>query len=516
MAELDGEFVPRITRAITELSKGMKAVSFYPEGHPTLIQLVSRIISLFEEIPLPEMGLEIEVTKSALTFNENSLPVLNKSVVDMNRELYIRRASKVIFLPGLKPGEIVTFLKILCIDIREIQDKGGLERLLLHEKISRIWVNRVDYEGLTEMLKKEKEEIPPEGGNVQTADDESSLLQNVHPEELTIEDLLTLIEKENDPGEYRDYLIAVAKALYYERMDRKIEYASRALKIFARHIEFPPMQNEEIANLARLGIKEMAFDELVSHYIHLLRDRGGRGNKEVETILVAFGDRSVKPLLKGLGEEDDILVRKSIVDIITRIGRTAVPAIIENLSDSRWFVVRNMVKILGNMGFPDLAPHVATVLTHPDLRVKKEAIKALARLPHPSSIIALGDLCFFPEETIALTATGAMAAKKEPEAVLALYRRVVHRQFLFPHYRLAHEAIDSLRVIGTDEALSALEDILRTAAVWQTKNFRAMKKHALRSISKITGERAREALENVRQRGEVYLRTEAERLLGIK
>ena len=513
MPELDADFVPRITRAVTELSKGMKSVAFYPDGHPALIQAVSRIISLFEEIPLPEKGLEIDVTKNALLFNETPLPVLNKSVTDLNRELYFRRASKVIFLPDLKAGEIVAFLKILGRDIDRIQDEGGMERVLLREKISRIWVNRVDYQGLTEMLKKEKEETPPEGDAPLDSEETPSALQTVLPEELTLEDLLTLIEKETDPAEYRDFLIAITKALYYERMDRKIEYSTRALKIFASHTESPPMQNMEIAKLARLGIKEMASEDLISHYIYLLRDRGGRGNKEVETVLAAFEDRSVKPLLRALADEEDLLIRKSIVEIIAKIGRPAVPAILENLSDARWFMVRNMVTILGSLGLPDLAPHVSTVLTHPDLRVKKEAIKALSKLPHPSAVNSLGELCFFPEETVALTAIGAMGTKKEPEAVLALYRRVVHRRFLFPAYRLAHEAIDSLRSIGTDEAVTALEEILRTKAVWETQKFRIMKTHALRSISKISGTRANEALQNALRAPEAYLRMEAERFV---
>jgi hypothetical protein len=105
-----------------------------------------------------------------------------------------------------------------------------------------------------------------------------------------------------------------------------------------------------------------------------------------------------------------------------------------------------------------------------------------------------------------------MSAKKEPEAVLALYRRAVQRRVFFPHYRLAHEAIDSLRAIGTDEAITALEEILRTMALWQSKKFRAMKTHALRSISKIHREKAEEAMERVTRSPDRYLKTEAERL----
>ncbi|HZW36007.1 MAG: HEAT repeat domain-containing protein, partial [Deltaproteobacteria bacterium] len=358
------------------------------------------------------------------------------------------------------------------------------------------------------------EALPDEDAAAVRGDEEVPLgMENLAPEELTIEELLARIAKETDAASYRDHLIALSRALFNERMDRKIEYASRALMIFAEHIERPPRQNAEIANLARLGIKEMATDDLVAHYVHLLRDRSGRGRKEVETVLVAFEDRAVKPLLKTLAEEEDLLVRKSIVEIVVRIGRPAVPAILENLNDARWFMIRNLVTILGSLGLPDLAPHVATVLSHPDLRVKKEAIKALSKLSHPSATLALGELCFFPEETVALTATAAMSSKKEPEAVLTLHRRAVQKQFLFPNYRLAHEAIDSLRAIGTDEAVAALEEILRATTVFETKKFRAMKTHALRSISRMSGERVREAVERATRAPEKYLRAEADRLL---
>ncbi|MBE0569576.1 MAG: HEAT repeat domain-containing protein, partial [Deltaproteobacteria bacterium] len=180
---------------------------------------------------------------------------------------------------------------------------------------------------------------------------------------------------------------------------------------------------------------------------------------------------------------------------------------------SRWYMVRNMLNVLGGLGMPDLAPHVAAALSHPDLRVKKEAIKALSRIPHPSAVTSLCELCFFPEETVALAATAALASKKETEAVVSLFRRTAAKRLLYPNYRLAHEAIDSLRTIGTDEAVTALEEILALRAPWRTEKFRSMKSHALRSISRIRGERSREVLERARRSADRWLRVEAERIL---
>ncbi len=508
----------RVTQAVTEFAKGIKSASFYPADHPVLLQAVTKIIQLFEAVPLPEEGLSIDVTKSTLLYRDVPLPSGgNKAVIDLNRELYLRRVARIIFLPNLQPGEVVSCLKAITLDPEEIQDAGGLERILLRMKVTRIWANRVDYDRLTDLLKEEElEEIPSEDlHDDPQATSDYPLQVDVPPEEaVTIETLIARIAKETDPSAYRGHIVEFSRFLLAERAERKIEYATQAMTIFVRHIEAPPRGSEEIAGLARLAIKEVASEELVAHYIGLLKKRGVRGREEADAVLVALEERSVGPLLQALAEEEDLLVRKAIVEIVTRIGRVAVPTILENLTDSRWYMVRNMISVLGTLGMPDLAPHIVSTLSHPDLRVKKEAIKALSRIPHPSSVAALCDLCFFPEETVALAATAALSSKKETEAVVVLYRRAAAKLILYPNYRLAHEAIDSLRVIGTDESVTALEEILALRALWSTKKFLAMKFHALRSISKIKGERSEEVIERARRSADRSLRTEAERIIA--
>jgi len=513
----DDLHLQRLTQAVTDFAKGIKSASFYPAGHPVLLQAVTRIIQLFEAIPLPEEGLSIDVSKSALLYRDVPLPAGgNKALLDLNRELYLRRAARIIFLPNLHPDEVVSCLKTITLDPEEIQDAGGLERILLREKVTRIWVNRVDYDQLTQLLKEEElEEIQPdEFSDDPLAVPEDPLLDDLPPEVVTMETLIARIAKETDPSAYREHIVVFSRFLLAERSERKIEYSTQAMTIFVRHIAAPPGGSDEIAGLARLGIKEVASEELVAHYIGLLKKRGSRGRQETDAVLIALEERSVGPLLQALAEEEDLLVRKAIVEIVTRIGRIAVPTILENLTDSRWYMVRNMITVLGTLGMPDLAPHVAATLSHPDLRVKKEAIKALSRIPHPSAVTALCELCFFPEETVALAATAALSSKKETDAVVALYRRAAAKLILFPDYRLAHEAIDSLRVIGTEEAVTALEEILALRVLWSTKKFRAMKFHALRSISKIRGERSEGVLERARRSSDRSIRNEAERIFA--
>lgn len=518
----DELFLRRVSQAVAELAKGMKSVNFYPEDHPLLIQAITKIVLLFEEIPLPEEGLEIGVSKNSLSWKDIPLSGgAGKALADLNRELYLRRAARIIFLPNIRPDEIVSFLKVVARDAEKVLDAGGLEKALSQEKVTHIWANKVDYNKMTELLKAEDdlEEVEPEELADAPSEEPWGFVppgDTAAPEPLTIDSLLGRIEKETDPSAYRGHIADFFRLLHSEPPDRKLENVTRAVSLFVRHIETPPGGSREIADLAGLGIRELADDELVDHYIGQLRKGGMRGRAETEAVLAALGEKSVRPLLQALAEEKDLLVRKTIVSIIVRIGRIAVPTIVENLADSRWYMVRNMLTILGSLEMPDLAPNIIAALSHPDLRVKKEAIKALSKTAHPSAAASLCELCFHPEESVALAATAALSSKKEPEAVVALFRRVTARKYLYPNYRLAHEAIDSLRAIGTDDSVTALEEILALDVFWKTEKFREMKSHALRSISMIKTQRASDALQKMLRSPDPHVRREAERILKRK
>jgi HEAT repeat protein len=512
-AEPEDEHAFKVSAALSELAKGLKGVAFYPPGHPSLVQLLARIVSLFEAIPLPEGGIEVSVAKGGLSYRGVPVPSPNRSLIDFNRDLYLRRVSKLIFLPGLGPGELSSFLSVVGRDPQQILDDGGLEKVLPRENVAHVWINRVDYASMTELLKKEQGETEkPE--EVQA----KSLLDSVFAEpdkaeNPSIEALLDKLSRESSPSAYRNLVAALAKAFAEEKPGQRLEYLTRAFSIFLRHFEQPPGGSSEIGEVAERSIREMSSDEMVAHYIAALRSKGRGDRSEAEKILVLFRERSVRPLLDALGDETDLLVRKSFVEILTRIGRPAVPVILENLNDSQWFVVRNMLTILGSMGMPELAPQVAAALANPDVRVKREAIKALARLDHPTSVAVLGDLFFDADESVALAAVAAMASKRNPEAVLTLYRRAVKKELFYPNYRFAQEAIDALRTIGTDEAVAALGEIIRLGVIWQTRRFRETKLHALQAVGKVGTARAREKLREFLTDEDEALRAESKRLL---
>lgn len=523
-------FGRKVSTVLGELAKGMKTVRQYPAGHPSLLSTMDRVAVLLEALPLPQGGLELAVTRAALLLDGTPLPSPPKAVEDLHRELYLRRAGKLILQPGVSAAELSSFLAILSIEPREVQEKGGLERLLHSARCNHVWVNRVDYEALAEALKREEleeeeEEIELIEEEEEGAEEEDPALDESRP---AVERLLIRLSREVHPEAYASLADGFLTALSEEQEERRLHYSAEGCAVFLRHHGSPPDGSPVIAARAREGIRSLATIDVVEQLLRRVNDRGDESRVEVESILVLMGEKVAAFLLEKLGSEGDLTVRKSIVEVIARIGQPAAAAVRHHLhgllrKKGEWYSLRNVLTIMGRLAFPDFAHDITEAFLSEDERfrdprVRREAIRALGRIPDPDALDFLSALTFDSDEGTRLAATAALGMKREAEAVEALHRRATARSGLFSlDYRLAHEAIDALRTIGTAEALGKLEELLSFHPAffirWETKGTREMKLRVLHCISRMEGQDARDALRRVAGSGKGFLKAEAERLV---
>jgi len=97
----------------------------------------------------------------------------------------------------------------------------------------------------------------------------------------------------------------------------------------------------------------------------------------VPTLLERLGQTAVRHLLGALAETDNRRLRHLLLDLLAKLGPAVVRDATVLLSDSRWYVVRNMLLLLRQVGDPGSVPAVRKCADHPDLRVRLEAIRNL-------------------------------------------------------------------------------------------------------------------------------------------
>lgn len=221
-----------------------------------------------------------------------------------------------------------------------------------------------------------------------------------------------------------------------------------------------PWKAQATANLlARLGNPERM--EKVLSLLYLI-DRDSAA-KEIHPFLVMLGATSARYLAQSLAEEQDRSKRGRLLEALKAMGNAAVGPLQEALDSQEWFVVRNALNVLGEIGAPDMAPDLARVLKHPDLRVVKSAISALWKIGgrQAESLITAELRNPDPDTQMeALFCLGEMKAKNSALAIAELTKPAKLLQGNVSQ-KVRERAIEILGRLGTPFALDIFADLIK-------------------------------------------------------
>jgi hypothetical protein len=105
---------------------------------------------------------------------------------------------------------------------------------------------------------------------------------------------------------------------------------------------------------------------------------------ESRELLLALGPAAVGGVLSFLEDEPVRAIRRRMVDFMCDNAAALSPGLVPHLGDERWTVVRNVLRILGFAG-PGHEEEIAPLVGHPEERVVREALLALARIGSPKA-----------------------------------------------------------------------------------------------------------------------------------
>lgn len=95
-------------------------------------------------------------------------------------------------------------------------------------------------------------------------------------------------------------------------------------------------------------------------------------------LLDAMGSLAIEPLLEQLADEPDMTARKGLVDLLSKMAPRYIADLGGQITDPRWYVVRNVVSILGSTHLSAVLPYLERTVRHPEPRVRRETIRALS------------------------------------------------------------------------------------------------------------------------------------------
>ncbi len=159
--------------------------------------------------------------------------------------------------------------------------------------------------------------------------------------------------------------------------DRAIDAAINGGQLI-RLLEFiasPPEHGKAAADriLARLTRPENLKGLFTSEQVDLAG---------LDHLLPRLSVEDYKPLLEVLGSSPSRLVRRRLLDLLSRTQVDIAPLIIERLTDERWYVQRNLLTLLGRIRTVPQTFSAVPWTHHAEARVRSEAIRLQLAMPH--------------------------------------------------------------------------------------------------------------------------------------
>ncbi len=137
----------------------------------------------------------------------------------------------------------------------------------------------------------------------------------------------------------------------------------------------------------------------------------------VERVALRSGAAATGVLLDALSAAAERGTRRRLLDVLVRIGPAAEDDLLGRLTDAPWYLARNILAVLSHFPTITRLDPIFAAFTHPELRVRQEALRVLVRQPAGRNR-AITEALESGEESLGRIALAAIGGKCPP-ALLA-------------------------------------------------------------------------------------------------
>jgi HEAT repeat protein len=195
-----------------------------------------------------------------------------------------------------------------------------------------------------------------------------------------------LLSEKRDP-DFLDLLAALEEAIPGLIDERDFDLLDRVLSSLLHVSESgTPARRAAASDALRAVDLLRVVDAILASPGTLEEERGGAA------LLSKHGALAAAALLRKLEVEEEPGRRKILLSLVLRLGENAVPSILSRIEGQRWFFLRNLCFLLGEIGSPAGIPPLVGMLSAKEPKIRREAVQALGkiRIPDPDAVAMLG------------------------------------------------------------------------------------------------------------------------------
>ena len=175
----------------------------------------------------------------------------------------------------------------------------------------------------------------------------------------------------------------------------------------------------------------------------------------LDTMLANLGAAAAEPMLNALVESENRQSRRTLLDRLISLGPEVGPLAAGRLSDSRWYVQRNILTILSGLQPLPEGFRAADFANHSHPRVRQEALKIMVNDPDSRERAICKALADHDERTVRMSLTSVM--DNCPGSAIPLVIARATEGFS------TDQRVTAIKALGATGHRSALDALLRIA-----------------------------------------------------
>lgn len=482
-SEEELKIVRDIFRTIT---KTVKTFSVYPKDNPIYQKFAAEVFEKFGSFFELSDELRLEVKQYSLLYKSGEVFHSDEKTDNIAMLLYADGLREIEFYKGISTEEITDFIDILRLAPKaETEGEDDIVTLLWEKNIRNMGYTAVEDNVDDNLVLEESLHMEDV-----TASEADSVGEGVASPDKNLSSLFSDKSLETLPvgghdfleGELPDFeetaLLDATVELFFLLFSKEINSDAfpEAMHNFGKILGMR-MQKKELEAAIRImeGLREISTlygsPDQVEALEGVFRKASGPENLAalfespnidvIRRYLMLLDRNSITDLVGMLGELQDRKKRRLLCDVLAEIGKRDVALLSEALDDDRWYLVRNIVMILGMTRDPGTVTYLNKPMRHDDFRVRREAVRALDGIHSEETKKLLLAAASDSDIAVRISALKALRRFSDPALFHQLKRLSSRDELRGKTFAEKKETLETLAVLGGEEALPILSDLLK-------------------------------------------------------
>ena len=183
--------------------------------------------------------------------------------------------------------------------------------------------------------------------------------------------------------------------------------------------------------------------------------------EDLFSFMVLFQKNAIPSIIELLASVEKMKARRVLCDALVELGKMDIDALIAKLEDDRWFLVRNLIYILGKIGDVRVIESFSRFIQHKELKVRKEVLHALDTMEDPRACQLLVHFIPDPDPSNRIFAIKSLSRKRVKEGLNALLDVLASKEFALKELYEKKEIFDAIAKIGGDDVVPEMRRFLK-------------------------------------------------------